>query len=95
MARKPPNPKKGNPEKEGYNEAPVIVGNKKVWFLNGDLVRVHHINRSNGIMSVYNITKDQIESFLVSNDLVIEDLEIAHKAAEEAGKKCGRGSQLW
>lgn len=51
----------------GYNSAPVIPGNKKVWFLNGDLVRVHHLNKSNGIMSVYNITKDQIESCLIAD----------------------------
>jgi hypothetical protein len=53
--------------REQYNSAPVIPGSKKVWFLNGDLVRIHHLNRSNGIMSVYNITKDQIESCLVSD----------------------------
>jgi hypothetical protein len=53
--------------REEYNDAPVIPGNKKVWFLNGDLVRVYHLNRSNGIMSVYNITKDQIESCLISD----------------------------
>jgi hypothetical protein len=52
-------------DREAYNSAPVIPGSKKVWFLNGDLVRTHHINRSNGIMSVYNITKDRIESCLV------------------------------
>ena len=52
---------------EDYNNAPVIPGSKKVWFLNGDLVRVHHLNRSNNIMSVYNINKDQIESCLVSD----------------------------
>ena len=59
--------KKGSIESEGYNVLPVIQGNKKVWFLNGNLVRVHHLNKSNGIMSVYNITKDQIESCLVSD----------------------------
>jgi hypothetical protein len=59
--------KKGSIESEGYNLAPVIPGNKKVWFLNGDLVRVHHINRSNGIMSVYNITQDRIESCLITD----------------------------
>ncbi len=58
--------KKGTTESEGYNLLPIIPGNKKVWFLNGDLVRVHHFNKSNGIMSVYNITKDQIESCLIS-----------------------------
>ena len=59
--------KKGTIENEGYNLLPVIPGNKKVWFLNGDLVRIHHLNKSNGIMSVYNITKDQIESCLISD----------------------------
>jgi hypothetical protein len=52
---------------EEYNKLPVIPGSKKVWFLNGDLVRSHHINRSNGIMSVYNIIHDRIESCLVSD----------------------------
>jgi hypothetical protein len=59
--------KKGSIEQEGYNSAPIIPGSKKVWFLNGDLVRVHHLNKSNGIMSVYNIIKDQIESCLISD----------------------------
>ena len=59
--------KKGNRTSEDYNNAPVIPGNKKVWFLNGDLVRIHHYNKSNGIMSVYNITKDQIESCLIND----------------------------
>jgi hypothetical protein len=52
---------------EEYNASPPIVGSKKVWFLNGKLVRSHHINRSNGIMSIYNIIDDQIESCLVSD----------------------------
>jgi len=53
--------------REEYNNAPVIPGNKKVWFLNEDLVRIHHLNRSNGIMSVYNIIQDRIESCLVAD----------------------------
>lgn len=53
--------------REEYNKLPPVQANKKIWFLNGDLVRVHHLNRSNGIMSVYNIIKDQIESCLVSD----------------------------
>jgi hypothetical protein len=59
--------RKGYRSREEYNKAPVIPGNKNVWFLNGDLVRVYHLNRSNGIMSVYNIIKDQIESCLISD----------------------------
>ena len=53
--------------REEYNVAPIIKGNKTIWFLNGDLVKVHHLNKSNGIMSVYNITKGQIESCLISD----------------------------
>ena len=53
--------------REEYNNLPIIPGSKKVWFLNGDLVRVHHLNRSNGIMSVYNINKGQIESCLIGD----------------------------
>lgn len=59
--------KEGYKSREEYNASPVVPSNKKVWFLNGDLVRVHHLNRSNGIMSVYNIIKDRIESCLVSD----------------------------
>jgi hypothetical protein len=59
--------KKGSIDAEGYNSLPIIPGSKKVWFLNGDLVRIHHLNKSNGIMSVYNITKDQIESCLIND----------------------------
>lgn len=54
-------------DKDEYNSAPIIPGNKKVWFLNGDLVRIYHLNKSNGIMSVYNIVKDQIESCLIGD----------------------------
>lgn len=54
-------------DREAYNSAPVVSGSKTVWFLNGDLVRKHHFNKANGIMSVYNITKDQIESCLISD----------------------------
>jgi hypothetical protein len=50
-----------------YNDKPIVPGSKKVWFLNGDLVRIHHLNKSNGIMSVYNINKDQIESCLIND----------------------------
>jgi hypothetical protein len=52
---------------EEYNSSPVISGSKKIYFLNGDLVRVHHLNKSNGIMSVYNINKDRIESCLIGD----------------------------
>ena len=53
--------------REEYNNAPVVPGHKKLYFLNGDLVKSYHLNRANGIMSVYNVTKDQIESCLISD----------------------------
>lgn len=44
------------------------------------------LNRRIGEVYSGNSPKDQIESFLMSNDLVIEDLEVAHKAAEAIGE---------
>jgi hypothetical protein len=55
---------KGKIQSEEYNSEPVIKGNQKVWFLNGDLVRIYHTSRSTGLVSVYNITKDRLESCL-------------------------------
>jgi hypothetical protein len=52
---------------EEYGQEPVIPGNKKVWFLNGDLVRPHHQSRSTGMVTLYNITKDQMESCFTSD----------------------------
>jgi hypothetical protein len=52
---------------ENYNDNSVIKGNKSVWFLNGDLVRPHHISRSTGMTTLYNITKDQMESCFTSD----------------------------
>ena len=53
--------------REEYNTSPVVPAHSKMWFLNGDLVRSYHLNRSNGIMSVFNVTKGQIESCLISD----------------------------
>ena len=57
----------GKVTSEEYNNSPIIKGNQKVWFLNGDLVRTHHYNKSNGLVSVYNINKDRIETCLISD----------------------------
>ena len=54
-------------ESKEYNSQPIINGNKKIWFLNGDLVRLYHSSRSTGMVSVYNITKDRIETCLRSD----------------------------
>ena len=54
-------------QSEAYNNEPVIKGNQKVWFLNNDLVRVYHNSRSTGMVSLYNINKDRVESCLRSD----------------------------
>lgn len=50
-----------------YNQAPVIKGNQKVWFLNGELVRPHHQNRAAGLITLYNIIQDRMETCLISD----------------------------
>ena len=54
-------------ESQDYNSQPVIPGNKTIYFLNGDLVRLHHSSRSTGMVTVYNITKDRLETCLRSD----------------------------
>jgi len=54
-------------DREAYNSAPAIPGKKNVWFLNGDLVKKHYFNQANGIVSVYNVTKDRVENCLLSD----------------------------
>jgi hypothetical protein len=55
---------KGKIESQAYNNEPVIKASKKIWFLNDDLVRLHHSSRSTGMVTVYNITKDRLETCL-------------------------------
>lgn len=50
-----------------YNTDPIIPGNKKVWFLNGDLVRPHHQSRSTGMITFYNITQDRMETCFLAD----------------------------
>ena len=51
-------------ESKSYDSNDLITGNKKIWFLNGDLVRLHHSSRSTGMVTVYNVTKDRLETCL-------------------------------
>jgi hypothetical protein len=73
---------KGIIESETYNNDSVIKGSKKIWFLNGDLVRLHHSSRSTGLVSVYNITKDRIETCLRTD--FRKNREKAYTVAETA-----------
>lgn len=52
---------KGSLQSKDYNDSPVINGSKKIWFLNGDLVKVKHSSRASGTVALYNINKDRIE----------------------------------
>ena len=67
---------------EEYNRQPVIKGNKTLWFINGDLVRLHHSSRSTGMVSFYNITKDRLETCLKSD--FRKNREKAYTVAETA-----------
>jgi hypothetical protein len=51
-------------QSQQYNNDSVIKGSKKLWFLNGDLVRLYHSSRSTGMVTFYNITKDRLETCL-------------------------------
>jgi len=55
---------KGKIQSQQYNNDPVIKGSKKLWFLNGDLVRLYHSSRSTGMVTFYNINKDRLETCL-------------------------------
>jgi hypothetical protein len=69
-------------ESKNYNDQPVITGNKTIWFLNGDLVRLYHSSRSTGMVTVYNITKDRLETCLRSD--FRKSREKAYTVAETA-----------
>jgi hypothetical protein len=56
-----------NTKSKTYNSSDVIVGNKRIWFLNNDLVRLHHSSRSSNIVTIYNITQGRFESCLRSD----------------------------
>ena len=73
---------KGKIQSQAYNNQPVIKGKVKVWFLNGDLVRVYHNSRSTGMVTFYNITKDRLETCLLSD--FKKGRERAYSVAETA-----------
>lgn len=55
----------GKNEGETLNIPVVKRPRRKVWFLNGDLVRVEHTSRAAGIVTLYNLTKDKKETTTV------------------------------
>jgi len=73
---------KGNIESQEYNQSSIIKGSRAVWFLNKDLVRVHHYNRSDGTVALYNIIKNKIELCFVLD--FKKNREKAYTVAETA-----------
>ena len=73
---------KGKIQSEAYNNEPIIRGKVKVWFLNGDLVRVYHKSRSTGMITFYNITKDRLETCMLTD--FKKNREKAYSVAETA-----------
>lgn len=55
----------GKDEGETLNLPVVKRPRRKVWFLNGDLVRVEHTSRAAGIVTLYNLTQDRRETTTV------------------------------
>lgn len=49
----------GSAEDEGLNLPVIRTPHRRVWFLDGDLVRLVHSNRAAGIVTLYNMTKEQ------------------------------------
>ncbi len=48
----------GKSESESLNLQIIKRPRRKTWFLNEDLVRIIHISRASGIVTLYNCTKD-------------------------------------
>lgn len=48
----------GKNEDEGLNLPVIKRPRRRTWFLNGDLVRITHINRAQGMAELYNCTQD-------------------------------------
>lgn len=49
-----------------YNDSKAIAKTKtRIWFLNKDLVRVYHKDRGGGVITVFNITQDRLQTILL------------------------------
>ena len=48
----------GKNENESLNLPVIQRPRRKTWFLDGDLVRITHVSRASGIVTLYNCTKD-------------------------------------
>jgi hypothetical protein len=46
-------------ENQVLNISPIIKPNRRIWFLGGDLVKMIHVSRSAGIVTLHNLTQDR------------------------------------
>jgi hypothetical protein len=51
--------KDGVSENQVLNITPIIKPNRRIWFLGGDLVKMIHVSRSAGIITLHNLTQDR------------------------------------
>jgi hypothetical protein len=49
----------GKTEGQAINIPPVIKPKRKIWFFGGDLVRIIHVSRAAGMITLQNITQDR------------------------------------
>lgn len=52
----------GNKKGKRVNITVVKKPKRKIFFLNNDLVRIYHVNRAAGIVTLYNLTKERKET---------------------------------
>lgn len=52
----------GNKQGERVDIPVINKPRRKIFFLNNDLVRVYHVNRGAGIVTLYNLTKEKKET---------------------------------
>lgn len=50
---------------EEYNAREIKKPAGKIWYLNGDHVRVYHRDRSSGMITLYNVTQNKLMTILV------------------------------
>jgi hypothetical protein len=51
----------GKKEGKAFDITPIVRPYRKVWFLNGDIIRVDHVDRGNSIVTLYNVTQAKRE----------------------------------
>lgn len=54
-------------DKSKKPEYPIVKPQRKVFFINNDLVRVLHINRAQNFVKIYNISQDKDQSMLYTD----------------------------